>query len=79
MNNTEAARIITSATRVKTLEAISGLIVIASVRGKGHHHARFFQFMHGDKTVKTVCTYNKAKVFAEGVAIGKTLQEETNE
>jgi hypothetical protein len=39
MNNTEAARIITSATRVKTLEAISGLIVIASVRGKGHQWA----------------------------------------
>lgn len=56
-------------TRVKTLEAISKLPV------SGYNHAGVHHFVFGprEKPFKTVCTYRKARVFAEGVALGRRL------
>lgn len=34
---------------------------------------RYFVFGPKDKPLKSVCTYRKARVFAEGVAIGREL------
>ncbi|GMU26253.1 MAG: hypothetical protein AMXMBFR16_11580 [Candidatus Uhrbacteria bacterium] len=55
--------------RLATLERLSGL----TVRGYVQTGVNYFQFMEGDETVKTVCTYSKARIFAMGIAIGKRL------
>ncbi len=54
--------------RIKTLETItgSGIRVVYHTR-KGVH---YFQFMIDKQTLKTVCTYRKARIFAEGIATG---------
>lgn len=55
--------------RIDTLERISGLEV--------HHHnttgVNYFMFKVGKRVTKTVCTYRKARIFAEGVATGREL------
>lgn len=59
--------------RIHTLEQVSGLRVFW---GK-ENNVDCFQFMDGSRTVKTVFTYRKAKIFAEGVRIGKVLMLRT--
>lgn len=55
--------------RIKTLEAISGLTVVARVE-KGQN---VFEFYDNGVTVKTAFTYNKAKLYAEGVQFGRNV------
>ena len=54
--------------RISTLSNISGL----EVRIRSEKGQNVFEFFMKEKTVKTCFTYNKAKVFAEGVLFGKT-------
>lgn len=61
--------IVTSAIRIVTLTLMSGLEVSCYCR----LGVRYFVFSREGQNVKTVCTYRKAKVFAEGVAIGWKL------
>ncbi len=56
--------------RVKTLARISGLLVRAWRDPHKNNH-NVFEFFRGDHVIKTVYTYPKAKVFAEGVAFGR--------
>lgn len=64
--------------RVNTLERISGLKVRSGVKmvkakrdGKDYRPEYWFSFEHlGGDTLKTIFTYRKARVFAEGYAIG---------
>ncbi len=51
------------------LENISGLKVIHCEK-QGIH---YYRFMHGKRTLRIMCTYEKAHAFAEGVAIGIDL------
>lgn len=54
--------------RIDTLKAITGLPV-------SHYTERgvnYFVFGHEYNPIKTVCTYRKAKVFAEGFAAGRS-------
>ena len=67
MIDREAAVVKTTEILAATLTRISGLPVRGSRNGKG----RYFMFGPKDRTIKTVYTYRKAKVFAEGVAIGR--------
>ncbi len=53
--------------RIDTLERLSGFRVLHRRSQSG---TNYFQFMHGKATLKTVCTYRKARVFAEGVKLG---------
>jgi hypothetical protein len=55
--------------RTYTLQRISGVPVRARV-GKG---AVVYTFGPPNRTLKEVWTYRKAKVFAEGIAIGRSL------
>lgn len=55
--------------RVDTLAKLSGLKV--SVYTKAG--VNYFVFGPSDKPLKTICTYRKSKVFAEGIAIGRQL------
>jgi hypothetical protein len=55
--------------RIKTLEDISGLVVVARIEKSQN----VFDFFDNGVTVKTVFTYNKAKLFAEGVQYGRNL------
>ncbi len=55
--------------RINTLESISALKVTCSIQ-RGQH---CYQFFWNDGTVKIVFTYPKAKLYAEGVALGRTL------
>ena len=58
--------------RIKTLESISGLPVRAEFHAdRGCVHS--FIFGLPSKNIKTVFTYRKAKIFAEGVKIGRGL------
>lgn len=56
-------------TRVTTLTHLSGLPVSCYTRGE----VRYFVFGPPNKPVKTVCTYRKARVFAEGMAVSRNL------
>lgn len=56
---------LTESIRRETLARFSGLPVSCHVK----RGVRVFSF--GRPTLKTVCTYRKAKAFAEGVAIGR--------
>jgi len=58
----------TEAIRRETLARISGLPVSCYIR----HGVRVFVFGRPEQPVKTVCTYRKARVFAEGVAAGRS-------
>jgi len=51
----------------ETLAQLSGLNVYIQPG------TRYFVFDDRGQTVKTVCTYRKAKVFAQGVATGRNL------
>jgi len=62
----------TTETLTATLVDISGLPVRGFKNGKN----RYFMFGPRDRTTKTIYTYRKARVFAEGVAIGQTLRKE---
>ena len=55
--------------RIDTLERISGLVV----KFYNRDGVNYFTFGGSKHALKTVCTYRKAKVFAEGVAIGREL------
>ncbi len=55
--------------RRDTLARISGLPVTCYIK----HGVRAFVF--GVPNVKTVCTYRKARAFAEGVAIGRSQEK----
>ena len=55
--------------RLLTLTRISRLPVESYTR----LGVRYFVFGPRDKPLKTVCTYRKARVFADGVAIGRRL------
>jgi hypothetical protein len=57
----------TTAIRVATLARISGLTVECYMRSG----TRYFVFGPKDQPIKTVCTYRKARAFAEGVAISQ--------
>lgn len=57
--------------RCLTLHKISGLLV-STYHKKG---INYFVFSDQFKTLKTMCTYPKAKLFAEGVAMGRKLGE----
>jgi hypothetical protein len=59
--------------RLVTLKGISGL----EVSWYGTQDARYFVFGPKNQPVKTVCTYPKAKMFAEGVAYGRKLNATT--
>ncbi len=69
MIDREAAVVKTTEILAATLTRISGLPVRGSRNGKG----RYFMFGPKDRTIKTVYTYRKAKVFAEGVAEGVAI------
>lgn len=55
--------------RHETLSHISGLHVESYMQ----HGVRYYVFGPRDQALKTVCTYRKARIFAEGVAIGREL------
>jgi hypothetical protein len=55
--------------RADTLKHISGL----EVRFYRRLGTNYFVFGGSKHTIKSVCTYRKAKVFAEGIAIGREL------
>lgn len=55
--------------RIDTLECISGLEVYHSKTTDMY----YFMFKTARRVTKTVCTYRKAKVFAEGVATGREI------
>ncbi len=56
--------------RIKTLEEISGFMVRVYQR----HGVNYFVFSTLENyNIKTICTYPKAKLFAEGIRIGQTL------
>lgn len=57
--------------RLDTLKRVSGLPVTVYT-GKG---VKYFVFGPENQPLKTICTYRKAKVFAEGVAIGRALKK----
>jgi len=67
MIDREAAVIKTTETLTATLARISGL----PVRGFRDGGDRFFLFGPKDRTIKTVYTYRRALIFAQGVAIGR--------
>jgi hypothetical protein len=56
--------------RIDTLEAITGLPVTCHYARRGSVH--YFVFGHESRPIKTVWTYRKAKVFAEGFAAGRS-------
>lgn len=55
--------------RVNTLATLSEL----EVRFDRRNGINYFVFGPQEKVLKSVCTYRKAKVFAEGVALGREL------
>jgi hypothetical protein len=55
--------------RKATLERISGLAVTI----RQDKNQRVFVFANGSQTVKEAWTYPKAKMFAEGIRLGRTL------
>ena len=55
--------------QVKTLQTISGL----EVRYRREKNEHSFEFLHEGRTVKKVFTYKKAKLYAQGVKLGKEL------
>lgn len=57
----------TTAIRVATLTRISGLTVECYMQSG----TRYFVFGPLNQPIKTVCTYRKARTFAEGVAVGR--------
>lgn len=67
MIDKKAAIIKTTEIRAANLTRVSGL----PVRGFRDGKRRYFLFGPPDRTIKTVYTYRKARVFAEGVAIGR--------
>jgi hypothetical protein len=61
-------------TRIDTLQNISGLKVTAQGwSGLWHPGPVAYCFGFPGRILKTVYTYRKAKVFAEGIAIGRAL------
>jgi hypothetical protein len=52
-----------------TLSDLSGLPVHAHSR----NGVNYFVFGPEEQAVKSVCTYRKAKIFAQGVALGREL------
>lgn len=60
-----------AADRIENLQWVSGEQV-SCYRKTG---VTYFVFGQPNKPLKTVCTYKKARIFAEGVAIGKRLNE----
>jgi hypothetical protein len=54
-------------TKLQTLAQITDLPVSCYFRGD----IKYFVFGPRHQPIKTVCTYRKAKVFAEGFALGK--------
>jgi hypothetical protein len=57
--------------RLETLMRISGVCVSYYMR----RGTAYFVFGPKARAWKTVCTYRKARVFAEGVALGRRLTE----
>jgi hypothetical protein len=55
--------------RVDTLEKISGL----EVRCRKEKAQNVFEFYSNNKCVKACFTYDKAKLFAEGICFGKEI------
>lgn len=55
--------------RVNALSKLSGLDV--SIYTKGN--VNYFVFGPSNKPLKTICTYRKSKVFAEGIAMGRQM------
>lgn len=61
--------------RLRTLKQLSELPVFVYTKDENN----YFVFGEMNKPVKTVCTYPKAKLFAEGVAFGKRQNEREND
>ncbi len=65
--------------RLVTLKRISGLEVTHrlayTLKGEKAYGSNIFEFFCNGKLVKTCYTYDKAKLFAEGVAFGKSQRE----
>ncbi len=59
--------------RVETLVRITGLEVTRYEQGG----VQYFVFGDPSQPLKSVCTYQKAKIFAEGYALGKQFVLET--
>lgn len=59
--------------RTDTLHRISGLPVSTYELGG----VNYFVFGPPERPIKTVCTYRKARVFAEGVAAGRSQEKPT--
>ena len=60
--------------KIATLRSISGLELIMYKQSG----MQCFQFVSGYSTLATVCTYKKAKLFAEGVKLGRELATNHN-
>ncbi len=56
--------------RIDHLKALTGLPVACHSARRGSVH--YFVFGHESHPIKTVWTYRKAKVFAEGFAAGRS-------
>jgi hypothetical protein len=57
--------------RIDTLKQIS-MLPVSIYKDKGN----YFVFGELNKPFKTTCTYAKAKIFSEGIALGRKLTEE---
>lgn len=60
--------------RIDFLANISGLYITCRI--EKYEMVYEFRLSQNSETIKTIFTFVKAKVFAEGVAFGKTLKED---
>ena len=68
-------------TRAELLAITSGLrvasrkeqVLVHKIKGI-YKDEEVYEFYNGDKPVKTIFTYNKAKAFAEGVKFGRNIE-----
>lgn len=58
--------------RIDHLKALTGLPVSHYTENCKPGTVNYFVFGHDYNPIKTVCTYRKAKVFAEGFAAGRS-------
>jgi hypothetical protein len=57
--------------RIDQLKAITGLPVCCHTMSRRAGTVNYFVFGHESHPIKTVWTYRKAKIFAEGFAAGR--------
>jgi hypothetical protein len=58
--------------RIDHLKLLTGLPVSHYFEKRWRDSVNYFVFGHEYNPIKTVCTYRKAKVFAEGFAAGRS-------